>query len=300
MGNRDITSARNGARAVLALWLSTLASGCGGPDGSVLGPDHRGEGPSIVSLNPCLDAILVEIADPSQIRALSHYSRDPGSSSIPPDISAQMAITGGTAEEIIALSPDIVLASSFIAPATRRALERAGLRVETFDSPTRVDDSVEQIRRIAELAAARESAEPLIAEMRTKPEREIAMPAGPAADRPTALLWQPGQIVPGRDTLISQLLREAGFASHSERRGLGQADYVSLEKVLADPPDLLLVAGDSRAQQHPLLEDIPGTLVEPFETNLLFCAGPTIPKVRSRLAAIHDRMVGEPAGKGAR
>jgi hypothetical protein len=38
--------------------------------------------PAIVSLNPCSDAILAEVADPGQVLALSHYSRDPRSSSM--------------------------------------------------------------------------------------------------------------------------------------------------------------------------------------------------------------------------
>jgi iron complex transport system substrate-binding protein len=36
----------------------------------------------IVSLNPCLDAILLDVADPGQITALSHYSREPTQSVI--------------------------------------------------------------------------------------------------------------------------------------------------------------------------------------------------------------------------
>ena len=38
--------------------------------------------PSIVSLNPCTDAVLVEVADPVQILALSSYSSDPNASSM--------------------------------------------------------------------------------------------------------------------------------------------------------------------------------------------------------------------------
>ena len=36
----------------------------------------------IVSLNPCLDVILVHVADRAQIAALSHYSHEPSSSSL--------------------------------------------------------------------------------------------------------------------------------------------------------------------------------------------------------------------------
>ena len=38
----------------------------------------------VVSLNPCLDVILVHVADRAQIAAISHYSHEPSSSSIGP------------------------------------------------------------------------------------------------------------------------------------------------------------------------------------------------------------------------
>ena len=108
--------------------------------------------PRIVSLNPCLDAILVEVAAPQQILALSHYSHDPSASSIPQSLARKYPITGGTAEEVFALQPDLVLASSFIAPATKRALERLDLRVETFGGVGSFDESIAQIEQIAALA----------------------------------------------------------------------------------------------------------------------------------------------------
>lgn len=66
--------------------------------------------PTFVSLNPCLDDILVNVADPDQILALSHYSRDPSGTSVGVDVARQFGVTGGTAEEVLALDPDIVLA----------------------------------------------------------------------------------------------------------------------------------------------------------------------------------------------
>src|SRR4051812_31262069 len=82
----------------------------------------------IVSLNPCLDAALVALADRDQIAAVSHYARDPYSSSIP-QIAATLPITYETAEEIIALSPDLVLVSGHSAAPTRNALARLGISV---------------------------------------------------------------------------------------------------------------------------------------------------------------------------
>ena len=74
--------------------------------------------------------------------ALSHYSHDLGSSSIAPATAARYGVTGGTAEEVIAARPDLVLASIYLPQPTKAALERAGLRVATFGSPTTVAESL--------------------------------------------------------------------------------------------------------------------------------------------------------------
>ena len=41
-----------------------------------------GQHPTVVSLNPCSDAVLVEVADPAQILAISSFSHNPASSSM--------------------------------------------------------------------------------------------------------------------------------------------------------------------------------------------------------------------------
>ncbi|WP_338302845.1 ABC transporter substrate-binding protein [Erythrobacter sp. Dej080120_24] len=254
-------------------------------------PDMRGgeelvpSGPTIVSLNPCLDAILVEIADPSQVLALSHYSRDPAASSIPQGVAQDFGFTGGTAEEVIALSPDLVLASIFIAPATRDALERASLRVETFGSPTSTAESVEQVRALAQAVHREPQGEELATRI------EAALAGGEAQSRPVStLLWQPGEIVAGEATLVAEMLQSRGFQSHAAAMGLGQADHVALETVLADPPELLLVAGDSAGQGHPLLARLEQTRVETVDPRLLFCGGPSVIALGDRLDEIRVRL----------
>lgn len=239
--------------------------------------------PTIVSLNPCLDAILVEIAAPGQVLALSHYSRDPAGSSIPAAIAARFAVTGGTAEEVIALQPDLVLASTFLPEPTRRALEGAGLTVATFGSPRTVAESIAQVRAVADWAEREAAGAALSARLARAP--------APAGTPVRALLWQPGEIVAGEATLIAELLREAGFTSHAAARGLGQADAVRLEAVLADPPQVLLVAGDAPGQRHPVLERGTGAMhIAGFDPSLLYCGGPTIPKARARLREIRAQL----------
>lgn len=212
---------------------------------------------------------------------------DPASSSIPADVASKFAATGGTVEEIAALDPDLVLAGGFISPATRNALDRLGFRTETFGIASDERGSFEQIRRIAALAGHRDRGEALIARIESAVAANRAPEGEPAV---STVLWQPGDIVPGEQALVSGLMRKAGFSSHSAAIGMGQADYLSLEQLLASPPQLLLVAGDSRAQHHPALGQLKATRVETLDPSLLYCGGPTIIRAAERLGAIRKSM----------
>ncbi len=262
-----------------ALLSAALLAGC-----APAAPDIRqGSSPRIVSLNPCTDAILAEVADPAQILAISHYSQDPRASSMDIAAARRFRSTGGTVEEVLALHPDIVVASSFLAPATEQAFRRLGIRVETFGIARSVAESEAQITRLAALAGQAERGAALNARI------EAALAAGrpPAnAKRPEALVWQQGGLVAGPDSLVADLLARTGFANHAAARGLGQGAYLPLEEVLADPPALLLAAGDQRALAHPALAALRDTRREPLEPSLLYCGGPTIVRAVERLAEI--------------
>lgn len=262
----------------LAAALGLLLAGCA--SGSDPAPERDG-GPTIVSLNPCSDAILARVAAPGQLLAISHYSKDPRASSMSEAEAARFAATGGTVEEILALDPDVVVASTFLAPATRAALEELGYEVAAFGAASSVEESIAQVRALAALAGEAEAGERLVEQI----EQTLDQASG-QGPRVEAALWQPGGIVPGEGALVSDLMRRSGFASYSAARGMAQADYLPLEQIVADPPELLLVAGDEVGQDHPVLDGLASMRRESFDTRLLYCGGPTIIEAARRLAQI--------------
>ncbi|MGB3753039.1 MAG: ABC transporter substrate-binding protein [Parerythrobacter sp.] len=264
-------------RSLAAFLLAAYVAGCSVSEPPVRTPADT---PKIVSLNPCTDAVLARIAPPEQVLALSHYSRNPAGSSIPQAEARRYGVTGGTVEEVLALDPDVVVAGSFLPPATRAAFADLDIRIETFAIARTVADSTAQVRRLGAIAGRDAEA------VRIADRIEAAALPDLAGKRPNAVLWQPGGIVPGEGELIDDLLARAGFTNHSAARGLDQASYLSLERVVADPPDVLLVAGDARAQRHPALRAAPVMRVERFDPSLLYCGGPTIIDAMARLRNI--------------
>lgn len=269
----------------LAPLLALALAACTAAPAQEAGPPQSA--PTVVSLNPCTDAILAEVAEPQQILAISAYSHDPAASSMDLATARRFRAVSGTVEEVLALHPDLVVGSTFTPPATAQAMARLGMRFEQFGMAGTVEESEAQVRRLAALAAHPERGEALIARMRAALDANRA----PAGEAVSALVWQSGGIVPGEGTLIADLLRRTGFANAAAARGLGQADILPLEQVLADPPRLILAAShgagnEDRMLAHPALAKLQGTRREVLDPSLLWCGGPTIIRAAERLGVV--------------
>lgn len=235
----------------------------------------------IVSLNPCLDAILLDVADPDQIRALSHYSHDPAQSSVV-EAARRFPVTYETAEEILLLEPDLVLTSVHNSPATRRALEQMNIPVAAFGVPATVEESHQQIRDVAAAVGHPDRGEALI--RRIDAALDDLRPQPGSKPTPTLIL-QPGGFSPGRGTLQDDLLARAGLENIAERYGVDFWGVVRLEELVIAPPRLLLageagasvLAGGDRLLSHPVLKRLQGRMVtSPYPRHLLYCGGPTL------------------------
>lgn len=243
----------------------------------------------IVSLNPCLDAILLAVADPGQVAALSHYSHQPMASSAGP-AAQRFPITYEGAEEVIALSPDLVLASRHSSLATRNTLKRLGIAVELFSTPISVAESLEQVRRIAGLTGhpARGAAE--IARI----DAALAAAAPRPGLRPLrALVFQRNGLASGPHTLMDEMLRRTGFRNAAVDYGARRTTDISLDSVVADPPEVLL-SGETlpgaptwgeRVMKHPALQQLKGRMrIVHFPERLMYCGGPNLVESAARLA----------------
>lgn len=262
--------------------------------GGTLGPAYAAAAPQrVVSLNPCLDAILVAVADPTQIAALSHYARDPQSSTIA-EIARRLPYTYESTEEILAFSPDLVLASVHSGVGTRAALDRMKVRVATFGVPDAVSDSLSQIRDLAAEIGQSARGATLIAQI----ENALAAAAPPPSKASIqALVFQPGGLVAGKGTLVDEMLRRTGFENVAARYGIGLWGKASLEKVIADPPQLLLSSAPTpgassfaeRIVAHPALASIaPRMRRAVFPPACLYCGGPVLLQTAPILARARD------------
>lgn len=254
----------------------------------------------IVSLNSCLDTMLVHLADRSQIAALSHYARDEHSSTVAAE-ARMLPFTWESAEEVIALRPDLILASQHSALATRNALKRLSVAVQRFKVPRSIGESLDQVRRLAGLIGHPDRGEALVA--RIEAAIAAARPA-PGARRLTALIYQPNGFAAGPGVLVDEMMTEAGFDNVARRFGLKTWGNVPLERLLADPPQVLLVGEAApgarswadRVMTHPALKSISGRMRQArLPEKLLYCGGPVLIEAAAAMARARAQALKEGA-----
>ena len=282
------------ALAIACVLAAGSLSGCAAAPAQ----HELGEGLRIVSLNPCTDAILAKVA-PDKLVGVSHYSHDPSAAkvtrarpcaaSMPVAQARRWPANGGSVEDILAAHANMVVASSFLPLATRKALDDLGIPVVTLGIANDVDGNLTQVRELADAVGEPQAGAALVGQI----EAAIAA-AAPRDGRagPSTILWQPGGIVPGDGALVVDLMRRVGLRPASATRGLGQGDRLPLEAVLVDPPELLLHAGprgdeQSRALHHPALRKLDLRSAE-FDPQLYYCGGPSLIRAAERLAQIRD------------
>jgi iron complex transport system substrate-binding protein len=245
----------------------------------------------VVSINPCVDAVLMQIADQGQIAGISHYSQDARATSIPLELARRFKATSGTAEEVVALAPDLVIAGGHVAPSTIAALARMRIPLVQVGVPESIAESNAQIREIAKVIGRPAQGEALV--RRIKAAVKAARPTDGAAI--PALIWQGGGMVPGTGTLASELLSATGYRNVSADYGLKRWDVLPLEPLVARPPRVLLSMGangrDDRMLAHPVLNHLRAQIaVRPYPDRLMHCGGPTIIDAVGTLAHIRGSL----------
>ena len=206
-----------------------------------------------MSLKICTDELLLDLVPASRIASVSFLSREPAALRVWPQ-GAKVPVNHGTAEEILAAHPDLILTDPFMAPSLRPLLAKSGAKI--LEVPPA--ENFEQIRAVTRLVAKavdeEARGEVLIAQM----DADLA---DVVAHRPKKALtvagWGGGGQVPGKGGLFDTMLTVAG-ARNVVR---GTFAYYDVESLIVANPDAL-VYGDTyrgttslRADQdlHPAL-----------------------------------------------
>lgn len=251
----------------------------------------------VVSLHLCADQLLLKLADPDQIVSVSRYAADTTRSHMV-EAAKNYPANNGTAEEVVALRPDLVIAGFLSARAGVSALRKLGYHVLELGLASDFETIRRQIGKVATALGHGDRGERLIAEMDA---RLAKARSGRTAKRPIAAIYQPGGFTSGKGSFENTLLDAAGFDNLAVRQGLGPLGHLGLERLVAAKPDLIINwlgnTSDpslSRAQySHPAMKSlVQGRWLVSLPQKSWACGGWFSVDVVERLAAIRRALEG--------
>lgn len=193
----------------------------------------------VVSLNLCTDQLLMQMIDSERIRAISYLARDPRASAMASE-AQDIAVTAGTAEEVIAMRPDLVFAGTFSTRETVAILRRLGYEVVEFEPETDFGDIRRNIRKLAAAVGEPARGEAMV---RRIDARLAALP-DPPTRRPVYADYNANGFTSGDGTLTASLANLAGFDTLGQRLGFTGVGQVSLEQMVVAWPHLIDLGGE--------------------------------------------------------
>lgn len=243
----------------------------------------------IVSISLCADILLLYLAERQHIASVTFLATDPRLSPIV-ERARGIPINYGTAEEVLALKPDLVLANIYNKRITVALLRKLGYPVLELDVAESVAGTRAQIRRLAGALGEQARGERLIADLDARLAALRA--ANNEENRPVAALFRPGGTTSGRHTLENELLSAAGLQNLAALQDIDSWGKLSLEALLLGQPALLIVERNDQGApsiarqilEHPALRNLAIPTVA-IPLNLWTCAGPDMIEVVERLVA---------------
>ena len=213
----------------------------------------------IVSINLCADQLVLALADRGQIAGLTKNATDA-------EMSGEAAAARGlpllsnSAEQILAIEPDLIVGMPASRSAALRALPEQSYPLLDLDTANTLDEIYTSIRQTAVAVGHPGRGDALIARM----EGELAGLPKPGKGRVAAYYQRRGYMT-GTGTLINELMTRVGLVNLAGKLGKPPLSQLSLEEMVAAQPDYLIVESatdmvtdqGSEMLHHPALKDIP-------------------------------------------
>ena len=252
----------------------------------------------IVSMNLCTDQLVMMLADKERISSVSYLAADLEASALS-EQAKNHQLNHGLAEEIISLSPDLVIASEFTTKITTGLLQQLGYNIITVPVPSTIEQVMENIRIVAKAVGEPQRGENMIAEMQ---ERLSKTALNVPSHKPVAALYWANSYTSGKGTLANVLVEAAGFENLGEKLNLYSTTKLPLEILVFNEVDVLIIgsrndltpAMASENLHHPVLKSaFNGLPVLNVPYRLWICGTPKIIDVVEQLQAKYQAAVRE-------
>jgi iron complex transport system substrate-binding protein len=190
----------------------------------------------VVSLAPNLTEIVFALGKGDQLAGDTDFCDYPPPAKKKPHVGGPV---NPNFEQIVALKPDLILATSINRRETVAALDRLGLPVFLTD-PHSVDEMVATVEHIGDAMNSKKAAGPLVSDLRARLADLDRRLAGTTPRRVLFIVWTDPLISVGRDTFIADALRHAGAQSVVDT--VAEWPRVNLEEIIKLQPEFLVFA----------------------------------------------------------
>jgi iron complex transport system substrate-binding protein len=207
----------------------------------------------VVSQTVGTDELLLALADPGQIAALSHISHEAQFSPVAEEARRFPAIKDSDAESVLRYRPDLVLAASFTRPETLALLKRAGVRLVVLDRFDTLEDVYLSLHILGKELGQETRAEALIKQCQGRVDALTARLKGARPVRVLSAGVYP--FTSGAGTTFQDLCDHAGAVNVATEAGLKGHAPTPSEKLLVWNVEVLVASGDSNMRAR--LAEIP-------------------------------------------
>jgi len=225
---------------MLLLALPTLL-GAGGPR-------------RVVSQTVGTDDLLMAIAEPGQIAALSHIARDARFSPTAKEAAKYPCLRNGQAEDVLRFRPDLVLAAAYTQPETLLLLRRAKVPLLIMERFETLEDLYANARTLGKALGRQARAEELIRGWQARVAALALRLRGRKPVRVLAVGFYP--FTAGRDTTFQDLCEHAGALNVAAEAGLVGHAPTPGEKALSWKVDQLVAPGEDGLDMAARLRDL--------------------------------------------
>jgi iron complex transport system substrate-binding protein len=209
----------------------------------------------VVSQTVGTDDLLMALAGPGQIAALSNLARDPRYSPNAAEAGRHPGLRTGETEDILRFRPDLVLAASFTAAETVALLRRAGIQVMVLDHFDTLEDLYANARRIGKALGRPARAEELIQAWQGRVAALAARLRGRTPVRVVAVGFYP--YTAGSGTTFQDLCDHAGAVNVAAEMGLKGHAPTPGEQMLGWKVDALVAPAEPGADLRAQLASLP-------------------------------------------
>lgn len=209
----------------------------------------------VVSQTVGTDELLLALADPAQIAALSHLARDPLFSPVAKEAASYPTLRTSDAESILKFHPDLVLIASYTRAETKELLRRTGVKLILLERFESLDDLYANARTIGAALGHPDRAETAIQNWQRRVSALQKKLMGVRMVRVLPVSTLP--FTAGAETTFQDVCEHAGAVNVAAEAGLKGHQPTPTEKLLTWNAEVLVASGEEGPKVIQRLRELP-------------------------------------------